>query len=152
MKNISITIEYKFINSSEWHNLEFSPDEYFDLDPDENVEWDCVPFYNHAIDYLDVDKSIVQYTRETIIDLKAGVTSIATETFWNNGENRIITTNTSGNYLWKETIIEIKLQDYPPTWEILRYAEKENQSVLSYHGLITDNEDGSQDEKIIYQN
>jgi DNA primase len=52
---VQISIEYKLNDSSQWHFVDFSPEEYFDLDPDEEVAWDCVPEYNHAIDYLDVD-------------------------------------------------------------------------------------------------
>ena len=150
MNNITITIEYKLINSTEWHLVEFSSDEYFDLEPDEKVEWDCVPLYNHGIDYLDIDKTLVQYTKITIIDLDAKVTNIATETFWNQGNNRITENTVSGAYSWWETIIDIKIQKYPPTWEILRYTKENNLPKLSYHGLITDNDDGSQEEQKIY--
>jgi hypothetical protein len=155
MNNVTITIEYKieykFSNSHQWHSTKFSPDEYFDLDPDEKVEWDSVPFYNHTIDYLDIDKSLVQYTRNTIVDIEANVTQIFTETFWNQGENRITETIVSGSSSWKETIIEIKLDENPPKWEILRYKKENNLSMLSYHGLITDKEDGTQDEQIIFR-
>ena len=152
MNNITITIEYKFRNSEQWHSVEFSPDEYFDLDPGEKVEWDCIPFYNHTIDYLDIDKSLVQYTRSTIVDIEANVTRIFTETFWNQGENRITESSISGSSSWWETIIEIKLDENPSTWEILRYTKKNNLPKLSYHGLIKDKDDGSQEEKIIYRN
>jgi hypothetical protein len=151
MKNLTITIKYKFYNSSKWHTVDFSPNEYFDLDADEKAEWDCVPLYNDSLDYLDIEKTLVQYIETTIIDIEATTTQIFTETLWNQGNNRITETDVSGLNSWNETIIQIKLEDNPPTWEILRYRKENNFSKLSYHGLIIDNEDGSQAEKIIYK-
>jgi len=144
-------MKYKFYNSSKWHTVNFSPNEYFDLDEDEKAEWDCIPLYNDSLDYLDVEKALVQYIETTIVDIKATTTQIFTETLWNQGNNRITETDVSGSNSWNETIIEIKLEDNPPTWEILRYRKENNFSKLSYHGLIIDNEDGSQSEKIIYK-
>jgi hypothetical protein len=96
MSGIDITIEYKLINFSQWQSVKFLPEEYFDLEPDEKIEWDCVPWHNHAIDYLDIELSLVEFTKITL--------------------------------------------------------KENNLSILSYHGLITDNEDGSQSEQIIYTN
>jgi hypothetical protein len=107
--------------------------------------------YNDSLDYLDIEKTLVQYIETTIIDIEATTTQIFTETLWNQGNNRITETDVSGLNSWNETIIQIKLEDNPPTWEILRYRKENNFSKLSYHGLIIDNEDGSQAEKIIYK-
>ena len=151
MSTVTIRIEYKLLNSEQWHSVIFSPNEYFDLDSDEEIEWDCVPIHNHAVDYLDVDYSLIQYTKSTIVDSKLSVTCITTETFWNSGKNRIIIFNVFSSTPFRQTIIECQIKNNPPTWEILRYREENNFSILSYHGLIIDKEDGSQDEQIIYQ-
>ena len=99
---------------------------------------------------MDIDKTLVQYTKSTIIDSEVDITSIATETFWNKGQNRITESTTIGAITWWETIIEIKLEDLSSTWEILRYTKEDNLPKLSYHGFFIDNDDGSQQEKIIY--
>lgn len=46
MKDITITIKYKLSHSEEWYIVDFLPNEYFDLEPNEQIEWDCVPFHN----------------------------------------------------------------------------------------------------------
>lgn len=34
MSQVGIFLEYKLINSSQWHCVEMSPEDYFDLEPD----------------------------------------------------------------------------------------------------------------------
>ena len=150
MDNVSIKIEYKLSNSDKWYLVEFLPDEYFDLEPNEEVEWDCVPLYNDTLDYLDIDKTLVKFIKTTIIDIENNISQVFTETFWNQGNNRIIETNITGSKLYQETIIDIKLKNDPPTWELLRYTKENNLPKLSYHGFFKDNDDGSQEEEIIY--
>lgn len=152
MSQVHISIEYKLINSSQSHVVKLLPEDYFDLDPDEEIEWNCVPEYDHAIDYLDIDKTSILCTKISIIDSEAKITKIITETFWNQGENRIIERIDSGTAVsyWL-MIIDIKLQDNPLIYEILRFErDEENLPKLCSHVLIKENEDGWQEEKEIY--
>ncbi len=151
MNNLTITIKYKYNNSLNWHIVNFLANEYFDLDPDEKAGWDCVPLHNDSLDYLDIDRVLVQYIETTIVDIEADVTQIFAETFWNKGRNRIIEITVNGTSYWRETIIEINLENNPSICELLRYTKEDNLSKISYHGLFTDNDDGSQTEKIIYK-
>jgi hypothetical protein len=152
MSQVHISIEYKLVNSSQWHLVKLLPEDYFDLDVDEEIEWDCVPEYDHAIDYLDIDKTSISCTKISIIDSKAEVTKTITETFWNQGKNRIIERIDKGQKVsyWL-MIININLQDNPPISEILRFErDEENLPKICSHVLIRENENGCEEEKEIY--
>jgi hypothetical protein len=151
MKRVTIKIEYKLNNSTDWLEVNLDPEEYFDLDPDEEVEWDCVPIFNHALEYLNIDKKLVKNTRITVIDHKANVNKCIVETFWHQGENTIVEVTISGSVSHWEMIICTKLLESSFTWKILRFHKENNIPTLSYHGLFKDNEDGSEEELIIYQ-
>ena len=73
MAHINIKLEYKLINYSQWRSIDFLPNEYFDLEADEKVEWDCAPYYNHGIDYLDIAHDLVQHTKIIIVDTEADI-------------------------------------------------------------------------------
>lgn len=156
---VSVFIEYRLINDTEWHTIEMSPEDYFDLEPDEKIEWNCVPEYDNAIDYLvgdfDIDLKQVLNTRVKIIDDEVNVTEVITTTFWNSGENefteRFITGSGKPEWLsdWL-TIVTIKIQDNPDVWEIIRLQRENNVPVLEFHSFITENKDGFESEKIIY--
>ncbi len=153
--NLSISIEYKTIDSSQWHIIELLPEDYFylvDLEPDEVLEWDSVPEYDDAIDYLDIEPNLVSNTRLRISDIEAQITKVITETFWNQGNNRIVERIDSRNsevFYWL-MIIDTKVQDNPTIWEILRIEKEDNLPKISHHSFIKDNEDGSQAEMNIY--
>ena len=150
--SVYIFLEYQLIGYERWEVMELLPEEYFDLDPDEKIEWDCVPMYNDDVEYLDVERKELSHTKLRIVDDEANVTQVITTTFWNDGENsiaeRIIYGDTGGDG-WL-MVIEIKLQDNPNIWEILRLQRKDTVPILEFHSFITDNKDGSQSEKIIY--
>ena len=150
--SVYIFLEYQLIGSERWEVIELLPEEYFDLDPDEKIEWNRVPMYDQAVEYLDIKRKQLSHTKLKIVDDEANVTKAITTTFWNNGENsiaeRIIDRDTGGSD-WL-MVREIKLQDNPNIWEILRLQRKDAVPILEFHSFITDNEDGSQSEKIIY--
>lgn len=143
--NISIKLEYMLLDSNIWASVTLLPEEYFDLDPDEEITLDCVPKYNHAIDYLDCDK--VCNTRLEISDLSTKATRGITETFWNDGKNRIIERIDKGSGLdYNEMILEITVSESPLTWEIVRLHRQDGLLIPNYHGYITKNADGSETE------
>jgi hypothetical protein len=145
---MQISIAYKVKESTEWEMITLSPDEYLDLEPGEEIE-DCIPIYDHAIDYLDVDRKSISDTK-IIVREANGQQQVITETFWNQGENRIIERTDSGFKSFWLMIIEIKLKDTPPTWEIMRFEREDSIPKLCYHDLIQENEDGSQTETSVY--
>jgi hypothetical protein len=144
---MQISIEYKIKESTEWKAITLSIDEYLDLEPDEEIE-DCIPLYDHAIDYLDVDRKSISNTK-LIVREANGQLEITTETFWNQGNNRITERTDSGPKSYWLMIIEIKLKDIPPTWEILRFEKEDGIPKLCYHVIIQENEDGSQSETVV---
>ncbi|MEG4996306.1 hypothetical protein [Microcoleus sp. B4-D4] len=149
--SVSIFIDYKLINDTQWHTIEMSPENYFDLYLDEKIRWDCVPKYDKVIDYLNVDRKQVLNTRLRIIDDEASVTKIITTTFWDQGENTIAERLVRGlEKLYWLMVITTKVQDNPAVWEILRLQKENDVPIVEFHSFITDNEDGSETEKIIY--
>jgi hypothetical protein len=146
--SIHITIQYK-LESNNWVTIELNPDEYFELEPDEKVELDSVPRYNHAIEYLDVEQHQILATKITLIDeqIKAKLSII--ERFWNQGKNRLIERTEIGPNPYWEIILEIQANQEPPLWEIIRLGRENGIVTPSYHGLIQDNDDGSQTETVI---
>ncbi len=95
---------------------------------------------------------MVSNTRLRISDIEAQITKVITETFWNQGNNRIVERIDSRNsevFYWL-MIIDTKVQDNPTIWEILRIEKEDNLPKISHHSFIKDNEDGSQAEMNIY--
>ncbi|MBD2486471.1 hypothetical protein [Aulosira sp. FACHB-615] len=151
---LNIFIDYKLINDLQWHIVEMSPEEYFDtslLEEGEQLIWNSIPEYNHAIEYLNIDPSLVSDTRIRVQDSESLKTLTITTTFWNNGNNFII--ERIDNALDKAKyvmIIQTKLQEDPTIWEIMRFKKKSDVLELEFHTFIRENEDGSQTEKKIF--
>lgn len=147
--SIHITIQYQLKDNNNWLTVELTPDEYFDLELDEEVELNSIPRYNHAIEYLDVEQHRILATKITLIDEKTKSKRLIIERFWNQGKNRLIEcTDTGSNPYW-EMILEIQANQKPPLWEIVRLGRENGIVTPSYHGLIQDNDDGSQTETVI---
>ncbi|MDY6784836.1 MAG: hypothetical protein SW833_20220 [Cyanobacteriota bacterium] len=144
--SLQITIEYKTKDSETWKNTKLSPREYFDLEADEKIDVDSIPKYNHAIEYLNKDVSQVSITRTILIDKMAQRKILIVEKFWNKGNNRLIERTESGSNSYWETILEIRIGEEPPLWEILRIGREDGIISPLYHGFLRDNEDGSQTE------
>lgn len=150
MSTVSISMKYKIFENPEWKTVKFSEVEYFDLDSDEEAEWDSVPLHNDLRDYLDLEKISIQYVEAVIVDSILGVSKSLNSTFWNKGENEIAEVVISGNFSYHETIISLKIQEAPIVFEILRFHHEDNLPVLSYHGFFECNKDGSEEERIVY--
>jgi hypothetical protein len=144
--NVKIEIYYQLIDSRDWIFLELTPDEYFDLEPDEKVELDCLPRYNHAIEYLDVENEQVIATKIILIDEILQAKRSIVERYWNHGRNRAIERTDIGEYPYWEMILEVQVSANPPLWEIIRLAREDGVITPLYHGFIKDNNDGSQTE------
>lgn len=150
---LQIFIDYRMNNSSQWQTVEFSPEEYFDISLDENIEWNSVPEYNHAIEYLNIDTKLVVNTRIRINDSNFGDMTTITTTFWNQGKNFVLErtdkeTKVSSYYCL--LITNILLQEDPSISEIMRFKKIDGVLEIEFHSFIQDNEDGSQTEKIVF--
>ncbi|MGD2180945.1 hypothetical protein [Lusitaniella coriacea] len=143
-------MKYKIFENPEWKTVKFSESEYFDLDSDEEAEWDSVPWHNDLRDYLDLEKISIQYVEAVIVDSISGISKSLKSTFWNEGDNEICEVVVSGKTSYHETIISVKTQEAPIVFEILRFHHDNNFPVLSYHGFFKRNEDGSEEERIVY--
>ncbi|KAF3888121.1 MULTISPECIES: hypothetical protein [Nostocales] len=151
--SLEIFIDYKIANEPQWHTVEMSPEEYFDLnllDEDEELVWNSVPEYNHAIEYLDVEPSLVSHTRLRIKDSTIQKFLTITTTFWHHGQNFIIERSDKESGEPEIVIINTKLQEAPTVWEIMKFHKKNDLTELEFHTFIRDNEDGSQTEKKIF--
>ena len=155
---VQILIDDKTIDSPEWITVEFSPEEYFDYDyiePDEKVEWDCVPEYDRAIDYLDIELDRISKTHLRIIDRDAQVTREIKTTFWNKGDNTFAECTEKGVGVDKSLnnwrlIISTKLQDEPALYEIMRFIKKEESIFLEAHWVFEIDENGNEIDLTVY--
>src|SRR5262249_33848733 len=112
---------------------------------------DSVPKYNHAVDYLDIDRRLIRNTIIKLRDSQTTATLTITETFWNEGKNRIIerTDTGPGGEYW-EVIVDTQAQDQSPIVEILRFGRQDGLITPWYHGFIARNQDGSETETKVY--
>lgn len=150
--SIKITIAYKFNQSNNWEYISLHPDEYFDLEPDEKITLDCIPQYNHAIDYLNINRTEINATKLSIIDEKTENKSVIIEKFWYEGKNRLIERHDFGDSPHWEMILEQKLSGNPAVWEVMRLGKEDEVIVLLYHAFLQDNDDGSQTEILLDKN
>lgn len=145
MSKISITLEYNLIGNSQWVSIKLRPEEYFDLEPGEEVELDCVPKFSNTVDYLDFDSTQLQGTKLTLFDQETGSSRIFTETFWNEGKNRVIERVDKGqNEEYWELILDLQLKESPPTSEILRLDKRNGVLSPNLHVFIRRNKNGSE--------
>jgi hypothetical protein len=153
---VNIFIDYKTSNSSQWETITLTPEEYFDKGyfeqyPEDEFEWNSLPEFDDAIDYIDVDSELITHTRIRVIDDKTKASRTLSTALWNNTENSITErVDKCSDSIDELTVIEIKLQDNPPEYEILRIQKENGVPMLEFHSIITDLEDGSQEERIIY--
>ncbi len=146
---IYIKISYLISGLDEWKSLELSPHEYFDFQYTDihDSDIDSVPKYDHAIDYINIDKKEVS---ATILQLSDRISEERIEirtSYWNDGNNMIIERRDSGpNRLYYELIYSFKMSERPETYEIFRAVKKDCIFVPVYHGIIKNNTDGSQSE------
>ncbi|OCQ89641.1 hypothetical protein BCD64_16885 [Nostoc sp. MBR 210] len=151
---LNIFIDYKLINDLQWHIVEMSPEEYFDtslLDEGEQLGWNSIPEYNHAIEYLNIDQSLVSNTRIRIQDSESLKSLTITTTFWNNGQDFIIERIDNALDTTKYVMItQTKLQEDPTIWEIMRFKKNSDVLEIEFHTFIRENKDGSQTEKKIF--
>lgn len=150
-KNFNIIIQYKLDGENLWKTFNITPEEYFDLEEDELIEVDSVPIHNHAINYIEDCLNKITNTKIVISDENTRRKRIITTTYWNNQENSIIERLDFDNDFcdYNELIIEGKIKDSPPVFEVMRVVRENDVLIPIYHGFITEMDDGSQVENKI---
>ncbi len=144
--DLRIAIGYKTSESDAWVSVVLSPEEYFDIEPDEVVGLNSVPKHNHGIDYLALDRLSVTTTKITLTDLRSGSSRVMQESFWNNGQNRVIERTDSGDDEYWEMILDTHPDGSPLQREILRLVRRDGVVTPIYHGFFRQNQDGSKSE------
>lgn len=67
---IQVILNYKLIDCKEWQIIRFLSENYFDLESNEIISLDSIPFYNHATDYLQTSLIAVSPHHELIEGLR----------------------------------------------------------------------------------
>jgi len=88
--HVQVTLRFRKTGEAEWYQENISTQKYFDLEPNEVADVGSIPRFNHAIDYIGLHTSEVANTQIRIVDTEVESSIVITETFWNNGNNRII--------------------------------------------------------------
>jgi len=146
---VNIAISYKLVHDNNWITITLSPDDYFLPDQEDDISIDSIPAYDHAIDYLvNISYLEIKSTLINLSDNESNQSITITETFWNTFKNRIIERIDSGlSVTYNEIIVQSIINDHPNVTEVIRFVREDNGCLTPvYHGLITDNADGSQSE------
>jgi hypothetical protein len=156
--NVNIEIQYLLKTSQEWQSFKLDSAEYFELEIDETIELNCIPKYNHAIDYItehdfNINSQEILATKIILIDFRAKKQRQIQERFWHNAQNRLIERIdldlTQFQIQDHEIIIETKINNNPPQWEILRLNQQNQMINPIFHSFIQENPDGSETENQI---
>ncbi|CAN1210288.1 hypothetical protein TUMEXPCC7403_08845 [Tumidithrix helvetica PCC 7403] len=153
MSDIQIIIEYQTYSDSSSKLIKVLPEDYYDLDPDEEPSMEeSVERYSYLIDYLDVPVESVKHIRLTIIDSRIGRKEISNIIYWNSGKNFMIQRyDICDSKTSLLTVISLRASDSPIIDEILRFENIEEFDIpkLAFHVQIETHNDGSQTEKEI---
>ncbi|AFZ24524.1 hypothetical protein Cylst_2294 [Cylindrospermum stagnale PCC 7417] len=152
-EKLIIVIEYKMLNQPTCEKIEITPDEYFEpMDEDEYLDslneeydFDSVPKYFHAVDYIGCKLCEVEHTKLTIVDRTKDIKHICSETFWNGGDNRTILTQILG--LGKpsyELLVETVINKIPKTIQQIKFIVEDDIAKFQNQLIIQCNEDGSE--------
>jgi len=147
---VLINISYKLDGQNIWKSFNLSPYQYFELDDGEEIEFDSIPKYNHAIDYIEDNVEKVVATKIIISNESKKSNRTITTTYWNEQKNSITERiDINEGIQENEIIIEIRINDTPSIYEIIRVIRRDDALLPIYHGFITDCNDGSQKEERI---
>ena len=151
---IFVEIEYKMLNQQNWEKIQLTPYEYFEtIDEDEYLDskplneeydFDSVPKYFHAVEYIGCKLSEIEHTKVTIVDLSKNIKLIQSETFWNEGNNRLISTQFFGEKPSHEILVETVINKIPKTIQQVKFLLEDNLPKCQHQLVIQCHEDGSQ--------
>lgn len=157
---ITINFHYLCTDSKSWEKFPLTIDEYFnleELEPNDIVDVDSIPIHNDLLDYLPITtKAKIRKIKVELLDNMNQKKITFNQTFWNNQINWNLERKDfdRDSVIYHETIISIVIpseiaSNTQNTYEILRFTHDGNGTDCIYHGYISDNIDGSQDEILI---
>lgn len=146
---MKILIDYS-LHTGDKQTIELTPEAYFDLEPGEEATLKSVPRHDHAVEYLPVALSQVRMTRLQLLNEAVGTRRSITESFWNDGKNRVIERLDSGPVPYWEMIFDSLVSEEPKVREILRLVRQDDALTPVYHGFFQSNTDGSRTETKIF--
>lgn len=152
---IFVEIEYKMLNQQTWEKIKLTPYEYFEtIDEDEYLDskplneeydFDSVPKYFHAVEYIGCKLSEIEHTKLTIVDLSKNIKLIQSETFWDEGNNRLISTQFFGmEKPSHEILVETVINKIPKTIQQVKFLLEDNLPKCQHQLVIQCQEDGSE--------
>lgn len=141
-----INFEYLRIQAKETEKFELSVEEYFDLEPGEEVEIDSVPMYLQPYQYIDADISELVFVK---LHIEIGSEKrIFNQTFWNKGENFLTELIDYGKEPYRELILSVKVDEEKAIYETLRLFFSKELIVPTYHSLISSDSRGGETEQL----
>ena len=149
-QSIQVKIEYRILGEDYSRHVNLASVEYFDLNEAEEITIDCIPKYDHAIDYLDLEPHQIQSTVLRLSDNQN--TRLITEFFFDDGNSRVIErTDFTDQESYAETILDILLKDSPLTYMVIRLDKTKGILQPNYYGIIKRNSDGTEEETLMYE-
>jgi len=144
---IEITITYQLSRSSGEESRVLTPEQYYEHAGSEAVAIDSVPRHAHAYQYLGVLKSDLNYTRVRVRNGREWIDVF--ETFWNHGNNFLVETERRlRNEELYELIIQSKISEEPPTYEIMRFERRNGHLRPIFHVVDFEEATGVREEKV----
>lgn len=149
--NVSIRLMFRLLGSGTWESISLSPEEYFERDEPAPMGMDALPRFNHAVEYLNVERSMVSHTKLMLCDAATQQTRTITEVFWNRGRNRFIERTDSGMPARGRVLVyEMLRSDSPETWDVVRLEGQDESLEVISHAIITANENASESMVSVY--
>ena len=144
---MSINFEYLLKGQSQFLSKEFSPEEFFDLEEDEEIEIDSVPKFSQPYLYLNI--KIEEILLVILVIAINNEKRIFKQTVWNNGNNILTERVDIGRENYKELILSVKIDEGTDLYETIRFFVGDNFTVPTYHSFIHSDENGKEVEKKI---
>lgn len=136
---INVKFVYKLIDNNKWKELHITPEEYFDLDKDEEIEIWSAPNKMELIDYIEKEKDKVILIKVTIKNDKNNEALIFKQTFWNNQNNSFYETieNNKTSELILSSLVNNNQEEM--VTEIIRFSRKDGFFRPTLHSFIAEN-------------
>ena len=152
MNGIDVKIQYRRFGSDEWHLLQLTPEEYFELEVNEIPSLESIPVHNHIIEYIGVEASKIRNTMVLVSDAIAKKSYSISEVFWNDGLNRVIERvdkdliSDVPQVQWELIVNTVVASEdvATPGLEVLRLSRESGFVVPTFHGFYKRNQDGSE--------
>ena len=112
---------------------------------DKEYDFDSIPEYFHAVAYIGCKLSEIEPTKLTIVDQSKNMKRIQSETFWNEGNNRLISIQLLGMEKPSHKIlVETVINKIPKTIQQVKFLLEDNLPTCQHQLIIQCREDGSE--------